>query len=64
MFYSRERALIMAKGGSEVIAVKGTSVSIILHNQEDFVSLADIAKYKDVKTPRKLSVYGCVHMQP
>jgi hypothetical protein len=38
---------VMAKKRSETINVQGTAVNIISHNKDDYISLTDMAKYKN-----------------
>lgn len=42
----------MAKRKSEIIAVKGTSVTVTMLNEEDYISLTDLAKYKNSRDPK------------
>jgi len=39
----------MSKSKANSIAVKGTVVAVLSQNQQDFISLADIARYKDAE---------------
>jgi len=43
----------MAKHRNEIITVQGTLINIVKHNKEDYVSLTDIAKYRDEKDPAR-----------
>lgn len=43
--FTTQEYLIMTKG--KTIKVKGTEISITQHNNEEYISLTDIAKYKD-----------------
>ena len=36
----------------ETVTVQGTEVAIRTHRQDDYISLTDVAKYKDVQNPR------------
>ena len=42
----------MQKKISSKIEAKGFEVSIVTQNQDDFISLTDIAKYKNAEDPR------------
>ncbi len=44
----------MVKQENAIITVQGTAVSVVSCNQEDFVSLTDIAKYRDAKNPSQV----------
>jgi hypothetical protein len=37
---------------NELVTVQGTAVAILKHRQDDYISLTDIAKYKDELNPR------------
>ena len=39
----------MNKSKTSSIAVKGTAVTVLSQNQQDFISLTDIARYKDAE---------------
>ena len=39
----------MVKQKNEIITVQGISVSIVKHNEEDYISLTDIAGYRDTE---------------
>ena len=41
----------MAKQKSEVISVQGAAISIISHNEDDYISLTDMAKMKNAEIP-------------
>jgi hypothetical protein len=36
----------------DFVNVKGTEIAVLTHNQDDYISLTDIAKYKDSENPR------------
>ncbi len=40
---------IMTKTGKATVSVKGTSITILVHQEKDFISLTDIAKHKEPK---------------
>jgi len=47
--YVKGELLFMAK--KETVNVEGTIVSILTHKNEDFISLTDMAKYKNADIP-------------
>ena len=36
----------------EIVTVQGTEIAVLTHQQDDYISLTDIAKYKDELNPR------------
>jgi hypothetical protein len=42
----------MAKRKNEIITVQGTLINVVKHNKEDYVSLTDMAAFKDATEPR------------
>ncbi|MCL2009936.1 MAG: KilA-N domain-containing protein [Synergistaceae bacterium] len=36
----------------ETVTVRGTEISVLTHRHDDYISLTDIAKYKDEQNPR------------
>ncbi len=36
----------------EYVNVQGMDVAVLTHNQDDYISLTDIAKYRDAENPR------------
>jgi hypothetical protein len=44
----------MAKRKSEIITVQGTSVNVATYNQNDYISLTDVAKYRDAVNPSQI----------
>ena len=42
----------MAKQKNEIITVQGTLINVTKHNKEDYVSLTDMAAFKDATEPR------------
>ena len=39
----------MSKTGNSTIEVKGAAVTVLTQNQQDFISITDIARYKDAE---------------
>jgi len=37
---------------NDIVTVQGTEIALLTHRQEDYISLTDIAKYKDELNPR------------
>lgn len=44
----------MAKSKNETINVQGTTISITQINQDDYISLTDLAKYRNSKDPSQV----------
>jgi hypothetical protein len=49
-----ERISTVAKQKQEIIEVRGIAINVIQHNKEDYVSLTDMARYKNIDDPRQV----------
>ena len=46
------RSAIMPK--KETVTVQGTEIAVLTHKQDDYISLTDMAKYRDKNNPAQI----------